>query len=391
MSKSTRTRKSKEGESEMSAADKFNKGFEAARAGQYYVRALTGAKLVLSGAARLWKKNPDYLYIKDLLLAGTEQEIRQVLGPLYAEDQIANAIEGAYRSGSEVTEEFKADVKSRSAQMPSKAKAKAFVPAHSAEWYVSKLEEAKPVAPKSPKAKKAKAAKAPKARSAKSKSPKSGKAKSAKSPKSKSPKSGKAKSAKSPKSKSPKAKVAKKTKVDPAALSARLRERLDKLVDGEVLDVSKYTTEGSGAVKIKTPSSSRSKKVVLASLKLASDSKVPLNMFLRHLGEDPLQYSDQWKAAKAAAKSVEAKSPKEKKSKSPAKRAKSVKKAVKKVAVSPSSDNLPLRNVSRPPTVQSSGRDQQLPGLPSARSPRVGSRAGSPRAASPRSPRSPRM
>lgn len=246
---------------------------DAATKGRYYIKlGDKRGQLLLSGAAKKWQTDPSFAYVPSLRVAGTPEDIERVLGE-DAREHLRQAYTGASAAGAMKSqyESELADLKSGGRKGGKKAASRA--PTLSISRYAAMVDEAtvKGAAPRSP-----------------SKSPKrSGSPKRAgKSPKrgGKSPK----RAGKSPKraGKSPK-RAGRKSAASPGAKrGARpLAEKLAKLAEGKVMDVSALRADGSGAKTTKAPTD-RSKKILATGYPIVSDNKTGINAAARQL-EDP--------------------------------------------------------------------------------------------------------
>ena len=209
---------------------------EAAKSKHYIKAAGTGGPLKLTGAAQKWKKDPTFLYVPSLRVAGSRGDILALFPDRDVSADLAAAFSAASAAGA-LKAAYDAEVAAvKAASKRASSPKPALVEGRSISDYAAMVDAASKV--KSPKA----AKKSPKKKAAK-KSPKKKAAKKSKSPKkaakkSKSPKKA-AKKSKSPKkSASPKRKAAPKTEDAKAALTAKFQKRLDSLSEGKLMDVS---------------------------------------------------------------------------------------------------------------------------------------------------------
>ena len=334
--------------------------------GHYYIKlGDTRGKLQLSGAARMWAKDPEIVYVSELRVAGRPEDIieKVVASEEYDEKAVRRLLRDAYKAGSEESEAFKAEVEAaRShAKKPGvkKAKAATYVPLHTASWYAENLEDAVIVNKDgSPSARKRGTKKAA-SPSTKAKKPAAKGAKKA-------------------------AKGAKKaaTKATGTRTKKSLAERLAALSEGKVLDVSKYTkAEGFKAVSAKEPGPN-SAKIAVPGYAVVSSELRALKTALKEMELDVDTLAAAWsEAKKAAAKKPRTTSPKSKKA-SPKSRSASPKK-VASPSRAPSGGrapevDLPTYAAGKSASGSSSGVASKLPSL-SASSPRS-ARSSSPRA-----------
>jgi hypothetical protein len=246
-------------------------------------------QLLLSGAAKRWEAEPNFVYVPSLRVAGTPQDIERILGvdarQHIAQGYTAASVVGALRAQYEAE---LADLKANGRKGTKKAVAQdtgvsiaryaamvddATVEGGAARSPRSKSPRSKSASPK----RKAGAKKARKSASPKRKSTGAKKARKSASPKragrkSASPKKGGRKAAGSPRGKR----------------GARpLADKIAALTAGKVMDVSKLRVDGSGAKAIKMPGE-KSRKVQVPGRMIVSDNKRGINAAGKLLGEEGL-------------------------------------------------------------------------------------------------------
>jgi hypothetical protein len=356
-------------------------------------------QLLLSGAAKRWEAEPNFVYVPSLRVAGTPQDIERILGAdarqHIAQGYTAASVAGPLRAQYEAE---LADLKANGRKGAKKAVAQdtgvsiaryatmvdeATVEGGAARSPRSKSPRSKSASPK----RKAGAKKARKSASPKRKSTGAKKARKSASPKragrkSASPKKGGRKAAGSPRGKR----------------GARpLADKIAALTEGKVMDVSKLRVDGSGAKAIKMPGE-KSRKVQVPGRMIVSDNKRGINAAGKLLGEEGLAAA--WVGAsggKGGGSAAGARSRSRSRSASrggsrEGSRSRSSSRAGSRTASRGSRGSSPARAlpmspaVSSPigvpalPTVRTSPRGAlALPSLPTVRAPTIGSPRGSPR------------
>lgn len=304
-----------------------------ALAGHYYIKI--GDKrghLRLTGAVKMWQKEPRFVYVPDLRVAGTPGDIEVAFEAMgYPASDIRARIARGYTAASAGTAAFESEVEAAKAATK---REKVVVAEADISAYAKMVEEAKPEG---------------RARG-RSKSPRK-----ARSPKSKS------KSPRKAKSKSPR--KARKTSPKNKREAKSLAVKLGDLHEGKVMDVSKLLKDGHGAKTIGAPAGDRSKKVMVPGYRMVSDNLRGVKNASHLLGDAALV--DAWEAARKQHGVAKKASPK----RSPRKSAKA-------------SKPMPLSG----PTTPIGTGPEKLPPLPVSKA-----SPGRVRVPSARSPRSPRF
>lgn len=314
----------------------------AATAGHYYMRlGGKGGNLYLTGARQKWAKEPGFVYLPAFRVAGNPQDVLAVLTAHgYSDADVRAHIAAGYSkvnsgaAGQNVA--FDAELEAAK-NRPKVAKAATVASTlRPISYYVERLEDAKAASPKKRTA-----------------SPKKGKAGT----------KGK-KGKKGAKAKSPKKATGTKGKRAKQALA----DRYEKLAEGKVLDVSKYTKKDKEAKTINAPTAGgRSKKIQVPGLALVSEKRTNLKSALSDMGYaegDVEQWLALWDEAVASKGAAKAASP-----------AKAPSPAAAPPVVMPPAPQLPAPAVPR----VASPRALAAPAAPRVPSVSVGSPRGSPR------------
>jgi histone H1/5 len=330
--------KTAKGKREPAAAWSAAKRDAAAAARNYIKVGGSRGNLLLTGAAQKWKVDPTFTYVPFLRVAGTPADIERVASLYLPVAEVRQYIQQGFNAANAagpLRAAYEAELAQVKASGKKGSKAKSAAVANiragvSLAEYAAMVEAA--VAPagavrsRSPRARKGK--RSLKAKSTKSKSPKAKSTRTRSKSPAKSPKGTRAKAAKATKAKAAKAKSPTKAKAtrtrskspvkakatrtksksptkakatrtrskSPAKAKAAkagkrgalpLADKIAKLSEGKVMDVSKLMADGSGAKTIKMPSES-SAKVLVPGTRIVSDHKSGVTKAAKMLGDDTL-------------------------------------------------------------------------------------------------------
>ena len=357
---------------------------KAAQAARNYIKlGDKRGQLLLSGAAKRWETDPNFVYVPSLRVAGTPQDIERILGAdsraHIAQGYTAASVQGAQRAAYEAE---LADLAANRTKGAKKAVAAADNGVSIARYAALVDEATVEGAARSPRGR------SPRAKSASPKAKKAGR-------KSASPKAKKA----GRKSASPKRKAGRKSASPKAKKAGRksagspkgkrgarpLADKIAALSAGKVMDVSKLRVDGSGAKAIKVPTSARSSKVQVPGRMIVSDNKRGINAAAKLLGDEGLVAA--WVGAHGGAgasrkaRTREASGSRSRSASRSRSRSRSGSRAISPAQTLPMSPAVssPL-GVPALPVVRTSPRGGlALPTLPTVRAPTIGSPRGSPR------------